>query len=131
MTITANQNKLLHALLSSTGQASQKSNLVYGFTDGRTESSREMLATEAEQLIQYLKLQDNSAESANVMRRKIISMCHRIKWQKDGKADMQRLNTWCIESGYLKKPLNDYTQKELPKLVSQFTQVYKSYLKSV
>ncbi len=132
MKILPAQNKTLHSLLYQTGMMPQKRNLVIGFTDGRTEHSSEMLATEADQLIKYLKDHDTPAQASNKMRRKIISMCHRLRWTVEpGKVDMERLNNWCIEKSYLKKPLKDYAYNELPKLVSQFTELYKYYLNSV
>lgn len=113
MTITSNQNKQLHSLLSATNMYKQKANLVFGYSNGRTESSKELTIYEAQALINYLKTLDNTAEQANVMRRKILSMCHRIKWENaDGSVDMDRLNKWCVEQSYLKKELNAYTYKE-------------------
>lgn len=132
MTITVPQNKQLHGLLYQTGMTTQKRNLVFGFTNGRTEHSSEMLTTEADELIKYLKSQDNTVEAANKMRRKIIAMCHRLHWTTEpGKVDMKRLDNWCRDKSYLKKGLNDYTYNELPKLVSQFTELYKYYLTQV
>lgn len=116
-------------MLTKTKMTANKADLVLAFTDGRSESSSDLLASEADGLIKYLKALDNNGESANTMRRKIIAMCHRINWTKSlGKVDMERLNGWCREKSYLKKNLNDYKYNELPKLVSEFTNVYKYYL---
>lgn len=132
MTITPTQNKVLHALLNSTKMTSSKADLVLGFTQGRSESSRDLTMQEAQEFINYLKQLDNHAEAANTMRRKILSMCHRIKWEhEDGKVDLERLNNWCRTRSYLKKELNAYQYKELPKLVAEFQQVYKHYLNKV
>ncbi|MBS1641329.1 MAG: hypothetical protein JSR11_02530 [Bacteroidetes bacterium] len=132
MTITNTQNKQLHSLLNATKMVKQKANLVLGYTNDRTESSREMNVYEAQQLINYLKTLDTTVEQANTMRRKILSMCHRIKWEnEDGSVDMIRLNNWCIENSYLKKELNNYTYKELPTLVSTFQKVYRFYMQKI
>lgn len=129
MLITKTQNAQLHALLGQTKMIGQKANLVLAFTDGRTESSKEMTATEAQQIINYLKSINNKEDAANTMRRKILAMCHRIQWEREGgSVDMVRLNNWCVKSSYLKKELNQYTYQELPKLVSQFRTVYLHYI---
>ena len=122
----------MHGLLSKAGLRDQKANLVLSFTDGRSESSADLLANEADSLIKYLKSFANTSDAENTMRRKIIAMCHRINWTKSlGKVDMGRLNGWCREKSYLKKNLNDYKYNELPKLVSEFTNVYKYYIGKV
>lgn len=135
MKVTKKNLGIIHMLLSSTGLAAQKKNLVYGFTDGREESSGEMLDSEAEEMIKYLRQQEKAlndkSEDANKMRRKILSMCHRLQWTVNGRVDMVRLENWCKEKSYLKKGLNEYTYQELPKLVSQFKNVYMSVIKRV
>lgn len=137
MKITSTQNKIMYSLLTKTGMLGNKYNLILGFTKGRTDKSNEMSMDEAQELITYLKvfitnkdkLQLHQDEAANQMRRKIISMSHRIGWTtQPGKVDMDSINTWCREKSYLKKELNNYTYNELPKLVTEFQQVYKYYI---
>lgn len=130
------QNKIVHALLTSTGLMPQKENIISGISNGRTASCRQLSHDEALALIAWLRQQQGKSAqrhfaAANNMRRKIIAMCHKLKWYKDGKINMDALNKWCIEHSYLKKPLNHYTYYELPKLVSQFQNVYASYLKTL
>jgi hypothetical protein len=99
---------------------------------------------EAQALIAHLKSLDPRAKATDRMRNKILSMAHEMGWnltpgpspQERGgmqkpKIDMAHVNAWCTRHGYLHKPLDDYTHSELPKLVSQFEEVYKSYLKAV
>lgn len=142
-------NKQLHSLLSKNGLMGQKAALVQGFTKGRTEHSSEMLQYEAIEMVQYLKgLQPanqtkkpaakiTNAQKANRMRRKIIAMAHAMGWSlehpmsKELVADMQRINGWCVQYGYLHKALNSYTLEELPKLITQFETIYKSFLKAI
>lgn len=123
--------KAIYGLLGKTALTSQKPALCFSFSNGRTESVSDLKVFEANELIRYLTDELNKAnnqqdESANQMRRKILSMCHRMLWEtEEGKVDFERLNKWCAEKSYLKKELNKYTYQELPKLVSQFTSVYK------
>lgn len=105
-----------------------KQRLVQQYSNGRETSTTELTYEEAEALLNDLR---RLTDSDDKMRKKIIHWARRMGWEKNGKADMKRINTWCIASGYLHKELNLYTHKELPELVSQFELVFKSYLKTV
>ena len=131
-------NRHLHAELNRTGLLIQKANLILGVTHGRTESSKEMTNLEANELIRWLKTQPSIVAPdprCEKMRRKLIALAWQMNWTTKAdmifKADMVRINAWCIKSGYLHKPLNDYLYNELPKLLSQFQAVYDSYLQSL
>ena len=77
------------------------------------------------------------------MRGKILSRAHELGWHKKdakgnvvrdratqkAKIDFDRVNEWCVKYGYLSKKLDKYTYAELPKLLWQFQQYYKQYLK--
>jgi hypothetical protein len=75
------------------------------------------------------------AQQANTMRKKIIALAHQMGWSKihpgsgNKIADMQRIDEWCNKYGYLHKRLNQYTIEELPKLVTQYQNLYNSFLK--
>ena len=131
------QNKIVHSLLDKLGLMPQKAAIVSSFTNGRTDSSRQMSHIEALDFIKWLQEQDKGnkkteAEQANQMRRKILAKAHRLNWElPNGKVDMQRINGWCLEKSYLKKSFNSYTYKELPELVSQFNKVYEYYINKV
>jgi len=72
----------------------------------------------------------NSPE--NKQRRKIIGIFKSMEYtHENGKADMEAINSWCINRSYLKKPLNDYTAQELPKLVSIVQKVHQSFVKGI
>lgn len=131
--MTPQQNKILHSLLTQLQLMPQKQNLIFGFTNGKSQSSKDMSYKEAQQLISYLNQQSQQhQEASNTMRRKILSMAHRLLWLlPNGKVDVQRVNNWCIANSYLKKPLNKYSYTELPQLVSQFTTMYQYYVNKV
>lgn len=116
----------ISTLLRLTGLEGQKAALVAGISNGRTESRKDLTYAEGMELIKYLqgeaaKVQDSS----NQMRRKMIAKCHNMGWAPA----VPSLDAWCREKGYLKKPLMEYTAKELPKLVSQFDKVYQSHIR--
>lgn len=132
MNITPLQIKRISTMLSLLNLNEQKDLLVSSFTQGRTISRKEMTYHEASLMITFLQNEvAKDQASANQMRRKIIAKAHNMGWETTpGKVDIERLNAWCRTSSYLKKELNEYTYAELPKLVSQFDNVYKSYLKT-
>jgi hypothetical protein len=132
MRSTQEQIRAIYALLGKHKLRDEKESIVAGFTAGRTKSVRAMSFQEAKALISHLKSMDPQDNSITKMRNKIISMAHEMVWRlPDGKIDIDHVNAWCIKSGYLKKKLDDYTYSELPKLVSQFEEVYNSYLKAL
>lgn len=58
--------KKIHTLLRQLGLMERKPEIVHGFTQGRTESSRDMTLSEAKALIEWL---EGSKERTNVIRR--------------------------------------------------------------
>ena len=129
------QNKAVNKLLQSTGLIAQKSSLVLSYTSGRSESRKDLTEEEANALISYLKTQDNNKvdDGAQKMRRKLISLAHKMLWYKPGTSsiDMARIDGWCKQYGLFKKPLNDHSYAELTHLLTQFKAVHKSYLSSL
>lgn len=136
MNINTQLNRRLHMLLAQNRMMGQKAQLIEGATNGRSTSSKDLTVDEARSLISYLRTLPNAQqERAEKMRRKIISMAHEMGWHTlvAGRwiADMARLNDWMVKSSYLHKPINRYSYNELPKLVTQFEAVYKSFLNKV
>jgi hypothetical protein len=134
--ITPAQLKLLNTLVSKMHiPKDEKAMMVEGFSDGRCTSSKDLFSSEAIEIIKHLKSFDPEESKATKMRKKIFYYAHEMHWQikKDGKLliDPKRVDDWCIKYSYLKKKLDRYTYKELPKLVSQFENVYRHFLKSI
>lgn len=130
---TYSQIAAIHTLLAKQGLKDDKRDIVRSFTAGRTESVKEMRNEEAAALIGHLKSMDPEEKSADKMRNKILSMAHEMGWRKPGteRIDMDHVNGWMRSKSYLKKDLDAYRFGELPKLVSQFEEVYKSFIKKV
>lgn len=128
--------------------------MIAGVSSGRTTSTKGL--TQAEALaainslvgirhVQRIDEQEKGLTEADKMRRKILSRFHRMKWYLPGpapiaatgtgnlvlgKLDYKRISEWMLTYSYLHKPLNNYTEDELPELVSQVDKVYQSILKS-
>jgi len=107
--------------------------VILDYTQGRTGSSRQMYAQEAMELIKKFKGEDPNVAKAEKMRKKIISLAHEMGWRHAGTTsiDMAHVNDWCTKFGYLHKKLNDYKYEELPKLITQFEGVYKSFINKI
>lgn len=107
--------------------------LAFSYSDNRTESVSQLYINEAGELIKYLEKLSGAPQTAkNKMQRKILSLAHEMRWElTNKKINMERVNQWCVQYGHLNKPFNQYTEAELPKLVYQFEQAYKDYLKGV
>lgn len=105
-------------------------------TNGRTDSSREMTHQEASALIKALKLneqpkQDFKPKPGQAQRRKIISICHDMRWFENatGKVNIHALNAWLLEKGVVKKELNNLSVAELNKTVTQFESIQRKAYK--
>ena len=83
------------------------------------------------------KVNSRDFKKGDKMRKRLLSMCYQLgsPWSNyDGMLDKMminksHLNNWMLKSSYLHKSLNDYTYAELPKLITQFENLFKSYLK--
>jgi len=133
--MTKQQNAAFYGYLKKLNLTAQKADIVLGASQGRTEKSSELTHTEVGDLLKWFKAQDGEEQQAVPMRRKLIAMAHEMHWHnlENGvhKADMKRIDDWCVKYGYLHKKLDAYKYKELPTLLSQFEQAHKNYLKRV
>lgn len=136
--LTVSQITCIQTLLTKHGLRDEKESIVESFSGGRTTSLRELRITEAQMLIGHLKSLEPSNARAERMRNKILSIAHEMGWytsptspRAERKLDMRRVNNWCLKYGYLHKLLDEYTYEELPKLVTQFEEVYKDMLRKV
>lgn len=134
------QIKALHTVLHKKGLLEHKAEMIGALTGGRTTSSKELNYDEAHALLQDLNKDNVSEDQGKRMRNNIIAMAHELNWitsnqvinaagKMEVKKDYSRLDNWMQKSSYLKKKLWDYSYNELPKLVTQFKNVYISYLK--
>lgn len=130
------QIKIIQTLFSVTGNRSNKHDIVSGFTGGRSISLKELTHNETKALIEHLQqlsVTNEHQTAINKMRGKILYFAHEMRMTKQnnkGKtvADVKRVDEWMLKYSYLHKKLDAYTLEELPKLVSQFENVYKHFL---
>lgn len=126
--MTSKQVGFVRKLLINAGLHDQKEELVHQYTDGRTTHLTDMTHEETQAIIKSLRGDDPKEAMCN----KILSLAHDMQWKtSSGKVDMKRINGWCMKFSKLKKPFNEFTEKELPELVTAFEKVYQSFLNSI
>ena len=105
-----------------------KKEMVYNFTDGRTESVRDLSAKELVLFCNELSNKCQSVDEELLMKRKrsiiltIATDCgikEPIGWD--------RFNAWMLKSSVLKKELHAYGNLELDQLIKQFRGLKANY----
>jgi len=129
--ITKPQISKLHVLLTNLGLIDQKAEIVYNFTEGRTESTKELTIQEARQLITNLSEYDPKERIKAV----IFSLAYKAgiiygSTDEDKKINTAKLNMFLRERGAVKKELNQMDYTELVKVHRQFEAIVKSNAKS-
>lgn len=140
MNATSKQLQYIHAALHRKGLLQHKAEMVSSYTNGRSESSKDMTMEEANEMLQALNGHQPDEEKKDKMIKHLIAMAHEIGWiteqavvngqgEVGKKKDYSRLHAWVEKYGYLKKKLNQYKFHELPTLVTAFKNVYQGWLK--
>ena len=136
-----NTNSQLHALLSQSGLMEQKESLVYSFSCGRTNSSREMTEGEAIDLIKHLKglvkkvepvKKNLPNEALNKTRLYIISLWYRIEnANTDEEKEKAREQCFSWVQKHFKADLNSFQSADLFKIKLAAQKVLKDRAKAV
>lgn len=127
------------AVLVKTKNTLDRSDIISDFTNGSKNSLTDLTPVEYRNLLQWIKTTFKVTETAdwqntpeNKMRRKIIGYFKSMHYTTtDGKADMNRINDWCVKYSLTHKRLNENDRAELVKIVGQVDRVYKSFIQSV
>lgn len=121
-------NKILHAELSAQGITGEnKGFCIYGFTNGRTSSSKELSDAEARELVlslQRIKKEVPKADApyqppddvANNRRRQLLAVGYDVGWSKE------RIIEWATADG---TRFNDISLAELSKKIAALKKIKK------
>lgn len=105
---------------------------VADYFDGARTGLSECTADELRKLERHLQeLVDPVGASADRQRRKVIAICASHGMTAGGRPDMARINAWCTKYGFGHKPLNNYSNAELPRLVTQAERIAAADLKAI
>jgi hypothetical protein len=152
--MTTSWNKALHAALSEQGMMAHKGDVILGFTNGRTSSSRDLTDAEAKALITKIsginaatprphdpdpKVKGASkyaADPLDKMRKKVLAHAHLLGWEltspdpskggEKAKVDMKRLQAFLDARGAVKKTLNKMNAAELTDTINQMEKLVAS-----
>ena len=130
-----------HALLNKHGLKDEKKNIVQELSGNRTSSTKDLYQEEILPWISAMniKIIPKQEDPRQKMINKIIAIAREMgvivrkaAVATDGKviekSDYSNFDKWMRERSYLKKPLKEYAYDELPKLVSQYNNLYESWL---
>lgn len=70
-------------------------------------------------------------QKKNNMRRKIIALMCKIGYVKDGRADMEAIEHWCVSHSAEHKQLNLHSYDELVALTTQVESYYRSHISRI
>lgn len=143
---TKEKHGRLYGLLNKKQMMEQRHELFQSYSKNRTRDSKDLSEQEMDDLIRFLEFYNvggmqsgckTDFEKGDKMRKRVLSLCYEYGWTRHDAVknkrvvDYAKLNAWLLKSGYLHKSLNQYKYAELPKLVTQFENVIKSFLKAV
>ena len=126
----------LEKQLKAAGFKGDRAELIADFTNNKASSLTALSDDEYKSLIQFMnkELQPEKQKQYDKdtrQRRKVIALFCNMHYITDlGKADMKRINDWCVHYGHLHQALNYYSGADLTKLVSQAEEAYKSFIKT-
>lgn len=117
----------IHVLLSQLGLTDDKKQIISNFSNGRTESSRELSFDEAKRLIASLAEYSPNER----MKSTIFSLAYQAgiiygSSRDDKKINVAKLNLFLKERGTVKKELNQMTYPELIRTHRQFEAIVKN-----
>lgn len=128
----------LHTILKKLDIRDLKQDLLDTYADeGRyIFSSKRLTPKEGANIITYLldaqkRNISNEALRNEVFYNKIMSCCMLMGWQKFGKPDLKRIDTWVKEHGELKQGLSAYTGDQLGYLAEKLLNLRDDYLSSI
>lgn len=117
------------------GMDIDRAELVADYTEGRTESLKDLSPFEYRGLIKALNTllgaKDYPRDVKDQMRSKVIAILCNLGYTKDDKPDMIRINHWCVTHGHGKCELNQYSQTGLSKLIYQAEAMLKKTIEKL
>jgi hypothetical protein len=130
-------HKTLFALLNTLYLLHLRQDLALQYSNGRTNHTSELKESEVTQLIH--RLQTLQSENYNtdkkpntLLQRTFFARCYELGWIiENGRLDYSHIESWLLKYSYEHKPFNDYTEEQLPKLITQLDILIKSKQKEV
>lgn len=134
---SAQLHKKLYSLYKEKGLTEDRRDLVFNFTNGRTNNSSDLSTNEIISFISLLAGEKPKKKSPELNVNKLFHLCHLYGWKRFDEeknknvVDTEHLNEWLIKYGKYHKQLNDHTQQEINKVTVQFEMVVNKLLKAI
>lgn len=120
----------------------ERSELIQQFTGDKKSSLKELTSVEYNQFTEWLhRTFIQSAAKApnkfdpndplNRMRRKLLALFFKMGYQNEGKTDVKAVDAWCRKYGKFHKGLNDMDGVELPAVITQAEEMYRTFLEGL
>lgn len=130
--ITTAQIKKIHTLLNQQGLMDEKRTIIHSVSEGRTDSTKQLTANEARQMISWLL----DADEENKKRQEVFKAVYGLAFKMDiiyGNTDedyqmnIAKLNVFCRERGTVKKNFTSQNLAEMRRTHRQFEAMYKKF----
>ncbi|MBQ7824203.1 MAG: hypothetical protein IJ338_08550 [Bacteroidaceae bacterium] len=127
--ITPAQLKAIHAILNRNGLMTQKEEIVYSVSGGRTTSSRELTRTEAKEMIMYFNRHDaRQSEIRNIWHlARNMGMIYGTT-PEDNRMNAAKIDMFLKSRGTIKKAINQQSLAELKITHRQFEGMHRKYV---
>jgi len=122
--------------LKAKGAQVNRRDLIHSFTDGRTDSLRDLDNQEYADFITHMNAVlanygKNVNEAEQRQYKKIIALFCKMGYTIGDKPDMVGIHSWCVRYGHLHLNLNGYHGPDLTKLVSQAQETYNTFIHGI
>lgn len=137
----AELHRKLYSTYKNKGLTESRRDIVFNFTNGKTDNSSELTTAEIIELINFLegnvkKTVYNETKNSKTVN-KLLSLCHTYGWRKLNKegtkyvADVEPLNNRLVKYGKYHKVLKEHSSYEIGIVTTQFEKVVNQLLKTL
>lgn len=128
---TPKQQRYARLLIQQTGQLEM--HVCQDATGNRASDVTQLTTAEANALIKSLLAQLKvEPDPDDVMRKKMLHFAHEMGWKfTTGQVDVKRVDAWCQQYGQFHKPLMEHNSAQLASVVTQFENVYRTFLRDL
>jgi hypothetical protein len=125
----------------------ERSELIQQFTGDKKSSLKELTSVEYNQFTEWLhrtfiqSAMKNSQSAINNkfdpndplnrMRRKLLALFFKMGYQNESKTDVKAVDAWCRKYGKFHKGLNEMDGSELPAVITQAEEMYRTFLEGL
>lgn len=120
----------------------ERSELIDQFTEGKKTGLKELTESEYLAFTTWLHTSfikngitkqplEKKSEALNKMRRKLLALFFKMGYHYDGKTDVKAVDSWCRKYGKFHKGLNEMDGVELPAVITQAENMYKTFIEGI